>query len=359
MSNRSEFKQPVKQALAKRVGNACSFPSCNSVTEGPNLESEIGISRTGMACHIYAAATGPAARRVDVNMPVEKLTDISNGIWMCYTHGKLIDTDESTYTVEQLMVWKDVAEIRAMLWQQFGRNIELLPKHFNRVPLPKSKIEFESLGQENHLIGEAISNSCIEQIWGKEESLAIRDALIEVVRNAFEHGNAGNICIEITENSIKVSDDGSSYDAKMLLEEARQGGGFHAIHEITSRFSDAIYFTSSNENKINCHVFSVVSSSENIKSLTPCHIEISKDYYWEREVDFKVAECCKVVYVIFPKYFALSDALKIPVLVNNHLPKGKELIFVAENLSSRAVDLMTQELNGLGLSDTKIINFNH
>ncbi|WP_407361951.1 hypothetical protein HKW97_11630 [Pseudomonas luteola] len=328
------------------------------MTEGPNFECDNGISKTGMACHIYAAATGPSARRVNPEMSEEDLTDISNGIWMCYTHGKLIDTDESTYTVDQLKTWREVAEIRAKLWQQFGRGIELSPEHFTNIPLPKSKISFESLGQENHLIGEAIYNSCTEQIWGKEESHAIRDVLIEVVRNAFEHGNASNVEIEIAENSIKVFDDGSSYDAAMLLEEARKGGGFHSVHEITSRFSKNIYFTSVNDNEKNCHIFSVISSAKNIKDVTPCHIEISRDYYWGKEVDFKVAEYCKTVYVIFPKYFALSDALKLPVLINEHLPKGKELIFVGEHLSSRAVEIMTSELSSLGLENIRIINFN-
>lgn len=358
MSNRSEFKEPTKQSLAKRAGNTCSFPGCDFGTEGPSLESETGVSKTGMACHIYAAATGPAARRVDFDMSDEKLIDISNGVWMCYYHGKLIDTDESTYTVEQLKTWKEVAEIRARLWQQFGRGIELLPKHFNSVPLPKSKVAFESLGQENYVVGEAVSKSCIEQIWGREESFAIRDALIELVRNAFGHGKAVNVEIEITENSIKVFDDGSSYEAAMLLNHVGNGGGYHAMHEIASKFSRSIYVESNNVDGRNCHVFSVVSSAKDIKSLTPCCVEIPSDYYWGRGVEFKVAESCKAVYVMFPEYFAISDGLKLPILINDHLPKGKELIFVGEDLSNRAIDVMTKEISSLGIKNFKVINFN-
>lgn len=259
MSNRVEFKEPVKKALAKRAGNSCSFPGCISVTEGPNFESDTGVSKTGMACHIYAAATGPAARRVNSGITDEELIDISNGIWMCYTHGKLIDSDESTYTVDQLKTWREVAEIRAQLWQQFGRAVELSPEHFNKVPLPRSKIAFESFGQETYLIGEAISNSCMHQIWGEQESDAIRDALVELVRNTFEHGNARNIAIEITENTIRVVDDGSRYEAAMLLLEEKKGGGFHSINEISSNFGQSIYFTSYRESNKNFHVFSVLS----------------------------------------------------------------------------------------------------
>jgi hypothetical protein len=96
MKDRSDFNSTTKNALAKRAGNMCSFPGCNAITEGPSSESDMSVSKTGMACHIYAAANGPSARRVDVKMTAEELTDISNGIWMCYRHGKLIDTDEAT-----------------------------------------------------------------------------------------------------------------------------------------------------------------------------------------------------------------------------------------------------------------------
>lgn len=70
-----------------------------------------------------------------------------------------------------------------------------------------------------------------------------------------------------------------------------------------------------------------------------------------------MAEYCKTVYVIFPKYFALSDALKLPILINKHLPKDKELVFVGERLSSLAVEIMHRELSELGRDDINIINF--
>ena len=40
------------------------------------------------------AADGPGARRVVPTMTPEQLASYENGIWMCYRHGKLIDTDE-------------------------------------------------------------------------------------------------------------------------------------------------------------------------------------------------------------------------------------------------------------------------
>jgi hypothetical protein len=357
MTNRADFKEPVKMSLAKRAANSCSFPGCDAVTEGPSSENDMSISKTGMACHIYAAATGSAARRVNLDMSDEELSDISNGIWMCYTHGKLIDTDESTYTAEQLKIWKQVAEVRARLWQQLGRRIELSPEHFNSIPLPETKLDFESLGQENYLIGEAISRSCLKQIWGNEVSHVIRDALIEIIRNAFGHGGADKVTLEIKHKSIVLSDNGSIYEAKNLLEENHKGGGFHSIDELVTNHNESIYFSSYNDESKNYHVFSVVSASKDIKELTPCHIEIPMEYYWGKGIQFNVAEFCKTIYVIFPEYFALSDALKLPILINEHLPKGKEFIFAGQNLSRRAVELMEEELLRMQISNVKIINY--
>ncbi|WP_152977832.1 hypothetical protein [Bradyrhizobium pachyrhizi] len=81
------------KALAERVGHRCSFPDCNASTIGPSAESATSIAKTGMACHIYAAADGPAARRTGRSKSIDELRSIENGIWMCYRHGKLIDTE--------------------------------------------------------------------------------------------------------------------------------------------------------------------------------------------------------------------------------------------------------------------------
>jgi hypothetical protein len=66
-----------------------------------------------MACHIAAASAGRNARRYDATMTAEERRLISNGIWLCYLHGKLIDTDEARFTVSQLKKMKEVAETRA------------------------------------------------------------------------------------------------------------------------------------------------------------------------------------------------------------------------------------------------------
>ncbi len=118
--SRDEFSAKTKRDLAARAGHVCCFPKCGSTTSGPSAEAHHASVNLGEACHIRAAASGPGARRYDPSMTSDERRSIENGIWMCRTHAKLIDSDEATYTVEQLHRWKHEAEARAELRLRSG-----------------------------------------------------------------------------------------------------------------------------------------------------------------------------------------------------------------------------------------------
>ncbi len=117
---RDEFPARTIRRLAERTGFKCSFPDCNRTTIGPSQEANDATASIGEACHISAAAVGPGARRNDFSITSAKRKSIENGIWMCRTHAKLIDSDEITYTVEKLEKWKEVAEERARIKLETG-----------------------------------------------------------------------------------------------------------------------------------------------------------------------------------------------------------------------------------------------
>lgn len=108
---RDDFSKNVIDRLAKRVGMRCSFPDCRRPTAGPDAEE--GTTNVGVAAHITAASSG--GPRYDADLSSEERSGISNGIWLCQVHAKLVDDDELTYPPALLREWKDTAEHMAAL----------------------------------------------------------------------------------------------------------------------------------------------------------------------------------------------------------------------------------------------------
>ncbi|WP_145278815.1 hypothetical protein [Pseudomonas sp. URMO17WK12:I11] len=111
---RDDFLQPVKNQLREMCGGICSNPDCKAHTFGPTMEERNGYSNIGVAAHIAAAAPGPGARRYDPKMTTAERSSAENGIWLCQSCSKLIDTDEVRFPSDLLKNWKFLAEKRAM-----------------------------------------------------------------------------------------------------------------------------------------------------------------------------------------------------------------------------------------------------
>src|SRR5437588_12432451 len=102
-----EFSEPVKRALASRVGNLCSSPECRALTSGPQEDPARALNR-GVAAHITAAS--PGGPRCDPELLREEGSSRSNGIRWCQDCAKLIDNDEVRFPVELLRRWQAAAE---------------------------------------------------------------------------------------------------------------------------------------------------------------------------------------------------------------------------------------------------------
>jgi hypothetical protein len=105
-----DFSEPVKRALASRVGNLCSNPECRALTSGPQEDPAKALN-IGVAAHITAASVG--GPRYDPDLLPEERSGPSNGIWLCQNCAKLVDNDASRFTVEMLRAWKAAAEAEA------------------------------------------------------------------------------------------------------------------------------------------------------------------------------------------------------------------------------------------------------
>lgn len=108
---RDDFPASVKALLAHRAAMRCSSPYCRAMTVGPQ-EGGTGSVNLGVACHITAAAVG--GPRYDVLMDTETRRSDTNGIWLCQTCAKRVDSDASHYSVAHLLEWKTKAERHAL-----------------------------------------------------------------------------------------------------------------------------------------------------------------------------------------------------------------------------------------------------
>lgn len=125
MLRRDDFKLNVKESLAKRVCYICSNPNCRKPTSGPHSEPERTIS-IGVAAHITAAA--PGGKRYNPALTSEERKSINNGVWLCQSCSRLIDTDEQRYSVELLEKWRRQAEaeVLKLMEEQTERSVLLV-----------------------------------------------------------------------------------------------------------------------------------------------------------------------------------------------------------------------------------------
>lgn len=109
-SRRINFPQATKLALAKRAGFHCSYPACLIPTTGPTVSDDGDDSAAGIAiaAHIYPASeNGP---RKNIGITQQQIKDVSNGIWLCRTHGAMIDDFQSDFPAEKVIEMKRVRE---------------------------------------------------------------------------------------------------------------------------------------------------------------------------------------------------------------------------------------------------------
>lgn len=104
---RDDFSRSIVDTLSKRVGMRCSNPGCRLPTSDPRDEP-LKTVNIGVASHITAAS--PRGPRYDPNITSDERRSIENGIWLCQSCSKLIDSDPSRFTVKKLHEWKFIAE---------------------------------------------------------------------------------------------------------------------------------------------------------------------------------------------------------------------------------------------------------
>lgn len=337
---RDDFSVDTKKRLAKRVGYLCSFPNCGSLTIGPSEESEKSTSSVGTACHIAAASSGKGARRYVEEMTSDERLDISNGIWMCEKHGKLIDTDESRFTIEVLKSWKTLAEEVAKSMLENGYDYETALKLMRGKNPTINEIRLTEIGFENDLIGNLIFDSCIAVVWGEKLADSIRDFAIEHSRNSFLHGSATVFEIRIYDNKLIISDNGNAFNPRDLLKIGSQTGGAMSLNYLLQNFGDKIVFTTQRINNTNQTIISAIRETKEILEVTPCSAEISLERFHSGNNSITITTNCNEFYVVLPHYFSLSDVYNMPRKFPQFNNSLITIIFVVERISDHVISII-------------------
>lgn len=271
MARPHDFKSDVISALSERVAHTCSFPGCTTSTIGPSEESAKAVNRTGMACHIYAASTGPAARRVAADQSID-LTNISNGIWMCYKHGKLIDGDESRYKPETLQSWRAIAELKAKLAHETGISLSALHKVDTRIKLSPDGLAVTDPASVKSTVFDFFEAINARAIWGQAVSAEMRTFTTEFIANVYKHGD-GTFCrLSSDNNSISIVSDGVAYSPDSLLAANKKRGGARALADLRSLHPNCLMSYDSAD--INTLKMTVASNNLHIHSFTTCFVDV-------------------------------------------------------------------------------------
>jgi hypothetical protein len=336
MAGRDDFSLETKRRLAARAGYRCSFPDCGVPTVGPSDETTSATTLSGEACHIAAAGSGPGARRFDPLMTANERKSIDNGIWLCSRHSQMIDADEHRFTVELLQHWKRVAEHRARLLQELGISGAVPGQALESLGLGHNVVEISGPGTENLLVGEALADSCVPAIWGEDAAHAVRDFVIEIVRNAFAHGGATKAVLEVAARTVSIYDDGAPFDATTLLQRADGSGGCAAIRALLDGVGDPVVISSSREQLRNLTAVALVRNPEDVPLYSSCSLTLTHEHVRGGEVNLQTVEHCELIYVVFPKYFSISDVFMALPSLESLRTQHKQLAFVLQQ-SSRLV----------------------
>jgi hypothetical protein len=333
---RDNFSPDVKRALEQRAGHRCCFPGCDAETSGPSNEGPRAVARTGMACHIVAASSGPGARRIDGTMSSAQRSSYENGIWMCHHHGTLIDQDESRFTIPLLIQWREAAEKRAAIRQA--------QRHFDSsdFSLFKHELIVTSANLDEKTIGHAFIDAGISAFWGQSVASAVRDFAFEIVQNALTHGGANSATISFFPRTILISDDGAIFDPRDLPSIPNARGGRMAFEALRSTLENRLMFSVRHEASRNLYQVQYIRTQSDLKSESPCAVsfkhEIQSNGVFDEEAISRTVGC-ETIYILLPDYLSYSKTLdfmqRLPESVS-----GRDVVFVGSELSKGVIDLL-------------------
>ncbi len=304
----ADFPASVILALRKGAGETCSKPGCNKGTVSKSAESSTATSSTGMAAHISAASPGKGARRYDSKMSLAQRKSYENGIWCCYLHGKLIDTDETKYSVSLLQKWKVIAERKADLRQE-GILITARHPEVVELGLAEDSTSVSTLAECNLKIGDLVTNACVSEIWGRDVANSTRDFLIEYAKNAFTHGStkASYVHVKFGIRGVTVECDQPRFDVHSLSTHPKGRGGMKSYTRLLAALHLNLVSCEQRDQTSRLHI-PFDSKTRDVLKANPCAILAKLGDEGESTRLLSHMQRCSVTYYFVENYLSFSDA---------------------------------------------------
>ena len=125
------------------------------------------------------------------------------------------------------------------------------------------------------------------------------------------------------------------------------------MRHVLDELSDKLIFVTMRNKGGNETQVALVSEADEIKDLTPCWMEVSwSDIEHHRRLRMVVSPSCKVVYVMFPRFLSLSDAIRVSEDLEDIRFETRPIVFVLNNTSPKVRAIVTQNF-----PNAKIISF--
>jgi hypothetical protein len=160
-----------------------------------------------------------------------------NGIWMCETHAKLIDTDEERFSADLLHRWK--RQLRHLTQRALDRGRDIVPQ--TELIRLKRRIGLEVVaGQEGiaESVAQFFDDTGVRFVWGGEVADSARQALTEILFNEAQHGVATWARIETHGFAIRLVTDGRPFSLTELRDSATARGGKLTVSVFERAYAD-------------------------------------------------------------------------------------------------------------------------
>jgi len=298
---RDDFSEAVKRILAGRVGNRCSNPACRLPTIGASDEGPDQISNVGVAAHITAAA--PGGPRYDASLTPAQRSSPDNGVWLCHTHGRAVDNDETRYSELLLRKWRILAEKRAAddlraVGYEFREHWRTLVAHEVIVSSSVDEDLYKAIESFLRDVGAPIA-------WGHSENELTMQILYEIAFNSFRHGNVGEVILTSADGEISLSSGGSRFGKADLLSSVGKGGK-DAVSAFDQELEGALSLGYQwTESRNRWSILDIVADEDG--GSNPCGIRRDEIRDVTPEMVLRLS-VCEEIHVYPPRWFTFSHA---------------------------------------------------